>query len=175
MVKNLLVAASLVVGLAAFVLHFYNPVTSKTAYVDTGRIYTEFTLSKELNSELESMVKLKKRGLDSLYYLIQSQAKEVGRGSKPKQEEIQRISRLEEEYVYRQKQFEKENQELSVNYNNKIWNQVNQFVEDYGRLHGLSFILGATGEGTIMYGDKGTDITEMLIQYINERYAGKNK
>jgi hypothetical protein len=36
-------------------------------------------------------------------------------------------------------------------------------------------IFGANGQGSLMYADEQTDITTPLLEYINDRYDGKEK
>jgi len=75
--------------------------------------------------------------------------------------------------MLKQRQFDKENGELTAVCNDKIWNQVNQFIEDYGKEKQYRFVLGATGEGTIMFGDKHVDVTDETLAYLNNRYNDK--
>lgn len=62
---------------------------------------------------------------------------------------------------------------LSAQYTAESWKLINQYVSDFGKKEGIVFIYGATGDGTLMYADQAYDITEEVIQYINERYEGK--
>jgi outer membrane protein len=54
-----------------------------------------------------------------------------------------------------------------------VLNQVNSFVEEYGKEHNYSLILGTTLSGSILYGEEGIDITQELITEINNNYHGK--
>lgn len=54
-----------------------------------------------------------------------------------------------------------------------VLNQVNSFVEEYGKENGYDLILGTTMSGSILYGDEVIDITEELITEININYEGK--
>jgi outer membrane protein len=172
MIKNFITGASLLLAVTAIGLHFFTPASSKMVYVDTGLLYSEFHLAKELNKELEGVLKIKKAAVDSTYESLKRLTQEIRQKQKPGTEEIQTLKRLEEVYVYKQRQYEKESQELSTNNNNKIWNQINQYVLEYGQNNNYTFILGATGEGTIMYGDKNMDVTNKVIEFINKQYEG---
>jgi outer membrane protein len=172
MVRNIILGAALVFSVSAFVVVMYHN-SEKTVYVDMGKIYGEFKLSKELNKELEEVVKTRERITDSLYRVLKTQSQEFMQKEKKTETEMRLLAKMEEEYLYKQKQFEEENRNASIACNEKIWNQINQYVMDYGKEKGYRFILGANGQGNIMYGDKEIDLTKELTNYINETYDGK--
>jgi outer membrane protein len=55
----------------------------------------------------------------------------------------------------------------------QIWNQLNSYVQEYGQEHGYDYILGATGDGGIMYASEAKNLNEEVISYINDKYNGK--
>lgn len=70
----------------------------------------------------------------------------------------------------RQQALQNAYQARSDQYTNQLWQQINSYVADYGRSRGVRFVLGATGNGMLMYADDETDVTEELTNYINARY-----
>jgi len=171
MIKNILIGAALMFSVAAFTVVMYQN-SAKTVYVDMGKIYEEFKLSKELNKELDEVIKTRQRITDSLYRVLKMQSQELMQKEKRTEMEMRVLAKMEEEYLYKQKQFEEENRNASVACNEKIWNQINQYVMDYGKENGYRFILGANGQGNIMYGDKENDLTKELTNYLNQKYDG---
>lgn len=53
-----------------------------------------------------------------------------------------------------------------------VLNQVNSFVEDYGKKNGYDIILGTTLSGSLLYGDDAMDITKEVLAKLNESYKG---
>lgn len=51
-----------------------------------------------------------------------------------------------------------------------VIHQINSFVEEYGKSHHYDFILGTTQQGNILYGAKAKDITEEVLEALNENY-----
>ena len=49
-----------------------------------------------------------------------------------------------------------------------IWKEINAKVTEYGKEKGIDFILGAKGDGTIMYANEAKEITKEIIEYINK-------
>jgi Skp family chaperone for outer membrane proteins len=172
MVRNLIIAVALLSGLSGLVISLYNTKT-KLLYIDMGKVYEEFTLSKELNKELENVLKARKVITDSLFEDLRTKTQELKYQNKKTLEDIQKLAKLEEEYYYRQQQYEKDNQATSNDYSAKIWNQLNQFVGDYGKENNCTFIFGANGQGNLMYADKEKNITDEVIAYVNAHYTGQ--
>lgn len=76
-------------------------------------------------------------------------------------------------YLIKENQFNQENQGLFDQYNEQIWKQLNQYIEDYGRDNGYDYLLGASGQGAIMYANEAQDLTKEIIFYVNNKYSGK--
>ncbi len=52
--------------------------------------------------------------------------------------------------------------------------QINEFIEDYGKEHGYTLILGITESGNILYGDQPHDVTEEILTALNKHYLDQN-
>ncbi len=164
------VAIAITVSTISILLYSFS--STGVVFVDTTVIYDNFNLSKELNTELESTIKKKKLQLDSLYSSLMVMERDL-KNNHNSNEELVRVADMEQEYIRQKKNFEKEQEELLFNCNSKIWNQINSYIDDFGNEKGYSLILGATGQGGIMYGEKKVNITEEFLKYINTRYDVK--
>lgn len=51
-----------------------------------------------------------------------------------------------------------------------VLEQINTFIEIYGEREGYGIILGTTTSGNVLYGDKSLDITEQLLDALNQYY-----
>lgn len=49
-------------------------------------------------------------------------------------------------------------------------NQINSFVEDYAKKQGFDIVLGVTISGNVMYGEDHLDITEQVVNALNQSY-----
>lgn len=54
-----------------------------------------------------------------------------------------------------------------------ILNQINSFIEEYGKKNNYDILLGTTVSGSLLYGRKGIDVTQDLLEKLNENYNGK--
>lgn len=53
-----------------------------------------------------------------------------------------------------------------------VLNQINSFLEQYGKENSYTVILGTTMDGTLLYGDNLIDITDEVLIELNKNYNG---
>ena len=142
---------------------------SKNAYIISGQVYEKYKGKIEIEKKFTQSQSMNKIFYDSLQVEIKFLKQKVDEGKLDKKV-------LDDKYYVYSKMFEdyKQGNEKEIGeYNKQIWNQINQYVKDYGKEKGYEFILGASGDGTIMYSNDANNITEDVIQYINNKYEGK--
>ena|ERR1035437_6691899 len=173
MIKTICIGLATLLSILSICLHFLDK--EKIIYVDTGKLVSEFILAKELNKKIDEIVKARKSITDSLYRELKKLTFDVKLEKAKDLEKVKRLAALEDEFNYKQQEFDKSNKETSTEYLNKIWSQLNQYVTEYGKKKGCVYILGANGQGNIMFAEENKNVTDDLIQYINERYEDKTK
>jgi outer membrane protein len=173
MIKSILIALAILLGLTSICLHYLDK--EKIIYVDTGKLVSEFLLAKELNTKMDEIVKARKSITDSLYREMKKLTLDVKMEKGKDVEKLKKLATLEDEYNYKFQEFEKSNKQTSVEYMDRVWGQLNQYVNEFGKKNGCIYILGANGQGNIMFAKEDKNITTDLIQYVNERYEDKTK
>lgn len=149
--KIVLILNILVIGSGVYLLFRKHP--GKTAFIYNQKVFEGFKGTQDLKEKLKQ-VQLKDKGmLDSLGILI-------GQGRTDLEPLHQR--KLQESELYQQ--------HLSDQYTADIWKRVNTYISDYGKNQGFDFIYGASGDGSLMYAREGLDITDVVIDYCNQRY-----
>lgn len=143
----------------------------KTAYAVTNQLYDGFDMKRELETKYVSIQQYRQAELDSLKISLNILVSRI--------ETDQENQGLLQEYQVKYREFEmKENQYLEANqamdkqYNEQILQQLNQYIKDYGRKHGYTYIYGTQGSSNLLYADDSEDITEELINYCNSQYKG---
>ena len=171
MKKNIYIISFLAIaGLTLLGFSVVNP-GNRIVYVELSTIYNDFPLKKELESKLINVQNSRSALLDSLKIKLNALSLEI---HSPKDAEaIERFKYMKQEYLLKQKNFEEDNQAITQQYSDQIWKQINQYVKDYGKEKGFTYILGTDGTGTVMYGDDSKDITKELSVYVNGRYKGE--
>lgn len=52
-----------------------------------------------------------------------------------------------------------------------VLNQINSFVQEYGKRNGFDIVLGTTLSGSLLYGEEQLDITEEVLRELNKAYS----
>src|SRR5882724_1743082 len=112
MIKNSLIAISFVLSVSAFIIVIRNT-SVKNVYINVGKVYSEFKLSKELNKELENIRFMRKQIIDSIYKKLTEQNRALQLSPKQTKQSIELFQLTEQEYNYKQKEFERESETLS--------------------------------------------------------------
>jgi outer membrane protein len=149
LIANLLVLA----GIGYYAFRVKN---KKTAFIVNQRVFSEFLGKKELEKKLNDLKTNNNKSVDSLSFLIHRSNNSVA--VQTYQEGIDNIKLME--------------QQLSEQYTADIWKQINQWVNEFGKQNGYDFILGAAGNGSLMYANEANDITEEVIVFLNKKYQG---
>ena len=166
-----IISPVLIISAISFCLFWSYYSSKKIAYVNTVLVYDNFKLKKELESKYKTVELLRQNLLDSIKFKIQYI---TIKGKNLSEEDRNQINDLQRSYLYKEKEFNANNEETAQQYSEQIWKQINQFMEDYGKENKYDYIFGASGQGNIMYAKNGDDITKDVTDYINKKYSGEN-
>lgn len=137
----------------------------KIAFVDLGILYNEFTYTKELEKEYKTLLTRRQSELDSLQMQYNTEKNKNNRTEE---------GRIANEFSIKQQSYSEESERYRQEMSNKIWKQLSQYLEKFGEENNYAFILGATGNGNIMFSDKKRfDVTEDVLKYVNQQYNGQ--
>lgn len=145
----------------------YNAIP-KTAFVDNQRLFQEFGGKKELEQRLEQSANAQKAALDSLGLKIKS----LQMAAQSDEQTAKRLFLLQRSYQQQEQEQQIAYQQKSQEYTEAIWKQISQYTIEYGKDQGYDYVFGIAGQGTLMYGKEGYDITEEVLTYINSKYEG---
>jgi outer membrane protein len=142
----------------------------KIVYIDNVRLYNEFDLTKELQTKITESSRAQKNNLDSLELELVSKAKKLEMTKSKNVIEIRDFELKREEFIMRKQKFEQDQEQLAADYNNQIVSQINQYVKEFGKENAYDVIIGSNGDGTVMYGKEEMDITDEVLNFINQKY-----
>lgn len=127
-------------------------------YVDLSIVFKNFEMSMELDKKYHNYVADKSIILDSLD-VVRMELFSQGQSS----ESIDiYILDIQSSLVKVKDQFDEQ-----------IWNQLNQYLLDYGKLNNYRFIFGAQGNGNMVYAKENLNVTEEVVDFVNFKYKGK--
>lgn len=151
------------------------------AFVDVDSINNKYEFVKEARKDAETQTRIlqaefrkKQEKLQREIVLFQQTAKSMTLAeAKAKEQELMRKQQeFELEGQSRTNSVLKQEQEL----NRKIVENISDFIKRYAEENGYDYILTYSGAvaGTI-YGNPGLDVTEEIIEGLNEEYKGEEK
>jgi outer membrane protein len=172
MIRSTLLIIAVVSSFIALILCMMN-YKNKLVYINLGKVYDEFQMTKEMNKEVDKIKYARQNVLDTLMDKIKRFSSQLDAEKSPSATNIKNFEIMQREYAYKENQFQSENQRTINDYYTKIMDRINQYVEEFGKEKHYSMIFGANGQGNIMYADDSKDISTEVINYLNSRYDGK--
>jgi outer membrane protein len=152
----------------------------KFAIVDLAQLYNGFEMKKQLEGQMTNVVDIRQKNLDSMELALNilsrtiqgmnADADKESYESKASEFEVRR-----QQYLSQQNAVAQDNDAMQQKYNEQIWKQLNQYVEDYGKANSIECIIGGDGSGNVMYSESALDLTDELVVYCNERYQGETQ
>jgi outer membrane protein len=146
----------------------------KFGFVMIDKVFEGFDMKKELQNEFESNAQARIAVLDSLELKLKFINSTLSEKSKPSEEELTQLNFLQRDYVEKREEILLINQRESEEFDRQIFQQINQYISEYGKENGYTYLFGTDGSGSLMYADGAEDVTDQVIVYINDKYNGKN-
>lgn len=147
----------------------------KTAYVELKKVFDGFQMKSDLERKYKDTEKLRARILDSLSINLKVMSKhfnEIGDKRKITDSEWEQYNYRKEELMNLSRKYQEENLNLSQQYDKQILERMTQYVIEFGKQHDYDMIYGADGNGTLMYARQENNISDEIIEFINNKYRG---
>ena len=141
----------------------------KTAYIDINKVYTEINLTKKYEQKLSVVqenfaLKIKKQRSAN-----QQQKDLILSKKNPTQKELGAIFKLQAKLDSVENYYSQAFTDTSNLYNQRIEQQVNELVYQYGLKNDYSYIYSPASANTFMYADSTLDISDEIILYIDKQ------
>ena len=178
MKKLIPILASCTVLLSLFSLYKAYQSTN-LVYVDVNKLLESYKRTEIVRSEFEKKAKTLQSNVDSLILGWQEDLKTYEKErSKMTKKEIslkqELLNNKQQQISSYQQAIQKQIQEEDKKATQTVINDINDYVKEYGKKKGYEIIFGASGSGNIMYADEGTDLTEKILEGLNNEFEGKN-
>ena len=150
----------------------------KIAYVRTGVLINKFLGMQEASEKYEQKSAARQANIDSLSSTLRKAIKNYKTDSlgMPDSVKVKResyIFQLQQGVMQYQKAAADMAAEQEQNMTEGILNQMNGYIEQYGKDHGYDMILGTTSAGNLLYGHEAFDITDEVLEGLNNSYKGE--
>ncbi len=164
-----------VLALSAFLTFEHFSAKKEVVYIDVNELMSEYMGMKSAQKEFEASSKQWQSNVDTLISQftdeLKSYEKERSKMSKKERELKEEILRTKQQQVSNyQEAMKRKADDEEQKLNQKIYNEVNQYIKGFGKQHGYEMILGANGAGNILYAEEYTNITATVIEGLNKDY-----
>jgi len=136
----------------------------KLAVVDAVRLFNEYKMKLDLEIIERGKLSAYEKQLDSIEasfkVVVNSDAEEA--------------RKLATKYQAMKGNMEQAYAAGNQTINEQVWKRLNPLVEQYGKEQKLHVIVGANGMGSVLYNDDYYDLTDDLINFVNDRYENDN-
>jgi outer membrane protein len=174
-IGELIFKAVVITGLIV-VIAFQFDKKDAIVYVDAVKLVNGYKGMQSARKEFEVKTQAWNANLDTLKTELQSKIKEyeatkMKLSAKEKALTEELLQTKQDQFLNYQniiaEKVQKEDQELIT----KVLGKVNDYIKKYGEDNGYSIIMAATQYGNIVYAEKGTDITEQVLEGLNKEIA----
>ena len=161
----------------AAILTSCNQNQEKTAYVDNTVLIQDFKEMKETETRFNKRSEKLQKSLDSVARAFQAevqdyQSQSASMSDAQRQEKEQQLMQKQQMLSRQQQMQSGQLREESDKIIDSLITKVKDFVGDYGKENGYTYIFGSNESANIMYAKEGKDITDEVLKALNEEYAG---
>lgn len=172
---NIILALLAMVGIAWFISKINKP---KIAYVRSQELVYGYDGTKEATAKFNTQKEQWQANIDTLKSNFENAVKNYESQYQTLSEEGRnnfesRLASQEQQLMTYSKAITDKIQNTDDESMQVVLNQINAFVEKYGKDNGYDVIMGTTLSGSVLYGDEKLDITEDLLKALNNNYNGE--
>jgi outer membrane protein len=167
-------------GLVGIVVLMFSCNQTKIAYINVETLMEKYEATIALEKSLAEKQAMYSRELDSLQAPFQQKLQEYY-GNADKMSALNK-ARVERELQQEQQILQARQQEVTRLLQNEnqleseqLTKKVDSLVAEYANAKGYNLIFGTSGKGTVMYGDDALDITEEILELLNNSYSKSTK
>ena len=158
------------------VLVFSSCQQQKMAYMDNGKVINEYQGKIDVEEKFKVLDETFKKKTDSVGQAFQLEAQafqlEAQKLSQEKVEAKYQELSQKQQYLQQQTQFEQQQMQQAFQVEiDSVIVKVKDFVKDYGKKNGYTYILGTSdAAASVLYGTEENDLTETIIEALNASY-----
>jgi len=163
-----------IVGIFLYHTFFHKEV--KLAYIRTAVLLNDYEGMKMANEQFNKEVQVVQANIDTLkrrYEQLKKKESEITADKKT--DWTKQLAISEYEYNNYRATAQKQMEERKIALRTEVGNQINLFIQDYGKEHNYKIIFGTTNEGNILYGEEQEDLTEIILEKLNENYKKRKQ
>ena len=143
-------------------------INKPTAVINMEELYRSFDMTKTMEKKYVNVTRERGKAIDSLNTIIQTLQSGESNSANPVL-----VNQKLQAAAYSQVNLQQETETMKLELEQQIWNQLNQYLYEFGQEEKHAIILGALGHGNVIYVEKSVDITDEAIEFVNNKYQGR--
>ncbi|MFH2144263.1 MAG: OmpH family outer membrane protein [Bacteroidota bacterium] len=161
-----------------YYFHFFSG--QQVVYIDTNVLLEEYYGMADAQAEYSTKASEMNAQVDTLMNMLENDIKAYEKersGMSEKERELKEELLRNKQYQMMQYQ-EATKRKLADEEQvatQTVLNEVNDYINEYGKKHGYRYILGANGSGNLVYAEEAYNITEQVLEGLNSEYKMFNK
>ena len=146
---------------------------NKIGFVDNGTVINDFQEKIDVESRFKEKEEAFRKRADSIGKAFQAEAQSTQaiaqKSSQKKAQELMGGLQQKQQQLQQQMQFEQQQLQQSFQVEiDSVIVKVKDFVKDYGKTNGYTYILGTSdAAATVMYGADENDLTKTILEALN--------
>lgn len=148
----------------------------KIAFIDNGIVINDYQEKKDLEAKYQIKEEAFRKKFDSIDKVFQLEVQQFQNGAKKmaKAKAQQKYQELGQKGQFLEQQKQTEAQQFQKAFQTEIDTvivKVKDFVKDYGKKNGYTYILGTSeAAANVLYGTDENDLTQTILDALNEAY-----
>jgi len=147
----------------------------KTGFVDNGELINKYQEKIDIEAKFKTKVETFQKRTDSTGRAFQMEAQAFQEKAQKMtdaqaQQEYQVLSQKQQMLQQRIQVEEQEIQQQSQVQIDPLISKVKKYVKEYGEKNGYTYIFGSNDAGSVMYGKEENDLTETILEALNNDY-----
>ena len=145
----------------------------KIGYVDLGKVFDEYGMTKDLDKQLETKGSAKQTDRDKMVAEIKKMRDEAelssAKANEDKQAAIDEKLKVLQDFDRTTRDALRKERDAMVR---DILKQIEVVIQDFGKAQGYGYIFN---DRVLVYKGEGNDLTAQVIKVLNDNYATKKK
>ncbi len=146
----------------------------KTAYVDTAKLFEQYTKVKELETKYKTKSEEMGKDLDNQYKQFQAEVQIFQKSAPSKapawiKEKQAELMAKEQQLQQMQQSLGQSLQQESAKEMDSLYKDIKKYIGDYGKKNGYTYIYGTGEAPSILYGKEELNITDIIVKELNKK------
>jgi outer membrane protein len=147
----------------------------KTGFIDNSEVINKYQEKLDIEAKYKAKIDAFQKRTDSTTkaFQIEAQAFQAKAQTLPEAQAQQEYQALSQKQQVLQQQIQFEEQQIQQGSQveiDSLISKVKDFVSDYGKNNGYTYIFGSNEGGSVMYGAKENEVTQIILDALNAAY-----